>query len=255
MRGDIMTGGKMSADDDDRAQHDDDCHCTKTARPKDAALLFRKRCETGFHFRSPEIPPDLIGASSAPIDYKVRSVGYRAVRRIRGEAREYSANLWGLPARRQFFQDRDRALFDGKIAAGDQVFHQFADHVARRADAIGDVLSRQLLGNDLMAAVGDFGERVQQPYETTIDIGEREALQVAGRHANTMDQPLDQVQREIGVRKDELTKMRAIDDGAGRWLDRDHRRGAARAIERHFADVLAGTVEIDDELASRFVAR
>src|SRR5438093_13540963 len=95
MRGDIMTGGKMSADDDDRAQHDDDCHCTKTARPKDAALLFRKRCDIGFHFRSPEIPPDLIGASSTPIDYKVRSVGYKAVRRIRGKAREYSANLLG----------------------------------------------------------------------------------------------------------------------------------------------------------------
>src|SRR6266540_7116482 len=53
-----------------------------------------------------------------------------------------------LPSGRQLLQDRDRAVLDGEVAACDEVLHEPADHVARRADALGDVLLREPLGDD-----------------------------------------------------------------------------------------------------------
>ena len=57
------------------------------------------------------------------------------------------AALRGLPTRRRFFQDGDRAVADVEVTAGYQVFQQPADHVPRSADALGDVLLRKLLGH------------------------------------------------------------------------------------------------------------
>ena len=62
---------------------------------------------------------------------------------------------------------------------------------------------------------------------------------------------LDQVQREVRMGEDELAELRAADDRAGRRLHGDDRRRARRAVERHLADVFAGTVEVDHDLPAR----
>src|ERR1700730_5704378 len=53
-----------------------------------------------------------------------------------------------LPARGRLFEDGDRSILDAEIAAGDQVLEQAADHVARSADTLGDVLLGEPLRND-----------------------------------------------------------------------------------------------------------
>src|SRR6185437_4499751 len=159
-----------------------------------------------------------------------------------------------LPARRQLAQNVDRMVLDGEIAAGDEVLHQLSDHVARRPDAIGDLLLCQPLGNR-HSPVDLDRQRIDETHEPAIDVRQREALQVARGDADAMDQLLDQVHREIRVREDEITQLRAVHDGAHRLLDRHHRCRARRPVEAHLADVAARPLEIDDELAPGLVAR
>src|SRR4029079_8461012 len=100
-----------------------------------------------------------------------------------------------------------------------------------------------------------LAQRVQQSHEAAVDIRQRETLQIARRDSKPVDQPVDEMHREVGMREDEITKLCAIDDGTHRRLDGHHRRRAWLTVERHLADVFAGAVKIDDEFAARLVAR
>src|SRR5437763_1588967 len=56
-------------------------------------------------------------------------------------------------------------------------------------------------------------------------------------------------QRELGVLGEERGQLRRLHDAAGRRLDRLHRRRARRAVERKLADVFAGPVLREDDVA------
>ena len=64
------------------------------------------------------------------------------------------------------------------IAAHLQVLHHPADHLARSADHLGDVLLRQPLGDDFLAIHG-LGHVEQQARDAAIDVQEREAADLA----------------------------------------------------------------------------
>src|SRR4051812_49996710 len=51
-----------------------------------------------------------------------------------------------LPVRREFLQQDDLLRLDGDVAAGSEVLEDAAHHLARAADARGDVVLRQALG-------------------------------------------------------------------------------------------------------------
>src|SRR3954468_11103614 len=72
--------------------------------------------------------------------------------------------------------DARAAHFD--VAAGLQVFHHAAHHLARSADHLGDVLLRQPLGDDLLAV--DVLRHVQEEARhPTVDVEQREAADLA----------------------------------------------------------------------------
>src|SRR5215470_18573332 len=72
------------------------------------------------------------------------------------------------------------------IAAGLQVFHDAAHHLAGSADHLGDVLLRQALGDDLLA-VDVFGHVEEEARHASVDIQEREAADLAIGLAQALD--------------------------------------------------------------------
>src|SRR5262252_11142233 len=60
-----------------------------------------------------------------------------------------------LPGRRQRLPEGDEAVLDLEVAAGGQVLAETADHLPGRADAVGDVLMGQPLGDDPLTVALD----------------------------------------------------------------------------------------------------
>src|SRR4029079_19304896 len=84
------------------------------------------------------------------------------------------------PRGRRLPRDHDPAAREGEVAASGQVLDDAAHHLARGADAIGDVLLRQPLADAPLAAFGRIGDVVQTPDDTRVDVLERQALDALG---------------------------------------------------------------------------
>ena len=75
-----------------------------------------------------------------------------------------------------------------QVASADQVLHQTADHVARRSDAIGDVLLGQTLTHPTRFALAWVGQLREEANDAGIDVLEGQALDALGRLAHRADQ-------------------------------------------------------------------
>src|ERR1700674_764260 len=126
--------------------------------PSDVPTLAPRPCAMRRRIPAPDCRTFTVLARPAPGPRRVYQRGSGFCRRQ------------SLPARRWLFQDGYGSILDAEITACDQVLEQAADHVARSADTLGDVLLGEFLGNDQRPIALD-GQRHDQPDQPAVDVG------------------------------------------------------------------------------------
>src|SRR5688572_28013447 len=97
---------------------------------------------------------------------------HRAVERLRPLQRPPRRS----PACRRFLVDGDEAVLDGDVAARAQVAEDAAHHVARGANALGDLLLRDLVGDVQLAVFLLHGEVEQQARHAPVHVEQRRSF-------------------------------------------------------------------------------
>ena len=156
----------------------------------------------------------------------------------------------------QLFLDDDPAVLLGlHHAAPFEVLHHPADHLARRADDLGQVLARDLVADDLELAV-HLGHVEQRAGDPAVDVEQRERFDLPVGGAQAVHQAAHDRVREARVLGQAARELGAAEDQhVGLHLGADRRRVRLVVDQAHLADVVARLQHREDDLAAARVGR
>ncbi len=145
-------------------------------------------------------------------------------------------------------------VIDADITAGHKVLEYPADHFARSADALGDILLGEFFRYH-QPAVLLAREFEQQARDAAVNIEQRERPDIVGQRAYALHEPVDELQREIGIAGHQRLEIRFGDDHEAAGFERCDRGRARAFVDDQLAEILARTEHVDDHFPSFGIAQ
>jgi len=140
------------------------------------------------------------------------------------------------------------------VAAGLQVLHHAAHHLARGADHLGDVLLGQALGDHFLA-VHVLRHVEQQARHAPVDVEQRQAADLAVGLAQPAHQAAHHRHVHLEVLGQALLEVALGDRQQLAGLNGDHRRRARLVVDQaHLAEELARAEDAEDHFLALGVA-
>ena len=147
------------------------------------------------------------------------------------------------------------APFEADVLTDGEILEDARNHFPGGANAVGNILLGQLLGNEQCTVTPLLRQVHQHIGHPPVDILKGQALHVRGQLAHPLGEIADELAGDAGVLVEHPVKIVLEDNAETALLYRAHRGRAHRIVQQgQLAEIISGALGVHDEFLAVLVA-